>query len=126
MKIDQMYEDISQEHANKTVTFEQHSSLSSRQCSVHPCKYVDLYIGIRNGILEFENRFHLRVSTYEICYYVIIIMFRHASVMKKLIEVVSEGGRDLGVHEYILVFLKFIQAVIPTIEYDFTKSFHLH
>ena len=63
---------------------------------------------------------------YEICYYVIIIMFRHASVMKKLIEVVSEGGRDLGVHEYILVFLKFIQAVIPTIEYDFTKSFHLH
>jgi len=88
LKIDQMYEDISQEHANKTVTFEQHSSLSSRQCSVHPCK--------------------------------------HASVMKKLIEVVSEGGRDLGVHEYILVFLKFIQAVIPTIEYDFTKSFHLH
>ena len=66
------------------------------------------------------------MSTYEICYYVIIIIFRHASVMKKLIEVVSEGGRDLGVHEYILVFLKFIQAVIPTIEYDFTKSFHLH
>ena len=46
--------------------------------------------------------------------------------MKKLIEVVSEGGRELGVHEYILVFLKFIQAVIPTIEYDFTKSFHLN
>ena len=54
------------------------------------------------------------------------LYFRHASVMKKLIEVVSEGGRDLGVHEYILVFLKFIQAVIPTIEYDFTKSFHLN
>ena len=46
--------------------------------------------------------------------------------MKKLIEVVSEGGKDLGVHMYLLVFLKFIQAVIPTIEYDFTKSFHLN
>jgi ubiquitin-like-conjugating enzyme ATG3 len=51
---------------------------------------------------------------------------RHAQVMKKLIEVVSEGGKDLGVHMYLLVFLKFIQAVIPTIEYDFTKSFHLN
>lgn len=84
---EKMYEDLSQEHANKTVTFEQHTSLSSRQCSVHPC--------------------------------------RHAAVMKKLIETVQEGGRELGVHEYLLVFLKFIQAVIPTIEYDFTKSFHL-
>ena len=46
--------------------------------------------------------------------------------MKKLIEVVSEGGNDLSVHVYLLVFLKFIQAVIPTIEYDFTKSFHLN
>ena len=45
--------------------------------------------------------------------------------MKKLIETVQEGGRELAVHEYILVFLKFIQAVIPTIDYDFTKSFRL-
>ena len=82
----------------------------------------------RNFGIRFRIHFstHLRMPTYAICYYVIIIIFRHASVMKKLIEVVSEGGRDLGVHEYILVFLKFIQAVIPTIEYDFTKSFHLH
>jgi len=49
----------------------------------------------------------------------------HAEVMKKLIQTVQEGGRVLEVHEYILIFLKFIQAVIPTIEYDFTKSFHL-
>ena len=40
LTIEQMYEDISQEHANKTVTFEQHTSLSNRQCSVHPCKWV--------------------------------------------------------------------------------------
>lgn len=84
---DRIFEDLSQEHANKTVTFEQHSSLNSQQCSVHPC--------------------------------------RHAEVMKKLIQTVQEGGRVLEVHEYILIFLKFIQAVIPTIEYDFTKSFHL-
>ena len=41
---EQMYDDISQEHANKTVTFEQHSSLPSLQCSVHPCKYVQYLV----------------------------------------------------------------------------------
>ena len=52
------------------------------------------------------------------CYY-----FRHAAVMKKIIETVAEGGSELGVHMYIMIFLKFVQAIIPTIEYDFTRNF---
>lgn len=50
---------------------------------------------------------------------------RHADVMKKIIEMVAEGGGDLGVHMYLLIFLKFVQAVIPTIEYDYTRHFNL-
>lgn len=50
---------------------------------------------------------------------------RHAEVMKRLIDQLSENGRDLGVHQYLLVFLKFVQAVIPTIEYDYTRSVQL-
>ena len=57
LKIDQMYEDISQEHANKTVTFEQHSSLSSRQCSVHPCKYVLTIMLLWNMLLHNNHYF---------------------------------------------------------------------
>lgn len=34
----QIYEDISQDHANKTVTIEPHPHLSISQASVHPCK----------------------------------------------------------------------------------------
>ena len=45
--------------------------------------------------------------------------------MKKLIEVCAEGGNEIGVHVYLLIFLKFVQAVIPTIEYDFTRNFKL-
>lgn len=48
--------------------------------------------------------------------------FRHAEVMKKIIETVMEGGKELGVHMYLIIFLKFVQSVIPTIEYDFTQN----
>lgn len=48
---------------------------------------------------------------------------RHAEVMKKLIGTVADGGKELGVHMYLMIFLKFVQAVIPTIEYDYTRNF---
>lgn len=86
LTMEQMYEDISQDHAKKTVTVEAHPHLPPPpMCSVHPC--------------------------------------RHAEVMKKIIETVAEGGGELGVHMYLLIFLKFVQAVIPTIEYDYTRHF---
>jgi ubiquitin-like-conjugating enzyme ATG3 len=50
---------------------------------------------------------------------------KHADVMKKIIQTVAEGGSDLGVHMYLLIFLKFVQAVIPTIEYDYTRQFSM-
>ena len=50
---------------------------------------------------------------------------KHASTMKKLLDQIAEGGGELGVHQYLNVFLKFVQAIIPTIEYDFTQNFSL-
>ncbi|XP_054707318.1 ubiquitin-like-conjugating enzyme ATG3 [Uloborus diversus] len=86
LTIEEMYEDISQDHAKKTVTMETHPHLPGPpRASVHPC--------------------------------------RHAEVMKKIIQTVTEGGGDLGVHMYLIIFLKFMQAVIPTIEYDYTQNF---
>lgn len=88
LSVEEMYEDFSQDHANKTVTMESHSNLSGPpMASVHPC--------------------------------------RHAETMKKICETVLEGGGELGVHLYLIVFLKFMQAIIPTIEYDFTHNFTL-
>lgn len=88
LPIEEMYSDISQDHANKTVTSEEHPHIPGPpMASVHPC--------------------------------------RHAEVMKKIIQTVEDGGRELGVHLYLIVFLKFVQAVIPTIEYDYTRNFTL-
>ena len=88
LTVEEMYEDFSADHANKTITIEGHPHLPGPpQASVHPC--------------------------------------RHAQVMKKLIDQITEGGGELGVHMYLIVFLKFVQAIIPTIEYDFTQNFAL-
>lgn len=49
---------------------------------------------------------------------------KHADVIKRLVEQTAQGGRhDVQVHEYLLIFLKFVQSVLPTIEYDFTRQF---
>lgn len=45
--------------------------------------------------------------------------------MKRFIQIVEDGGRDLDVHMYLILFLKFVQTVIPTIEYDFTQNFSM-
>ncbi|XP_012279827.1 ubiquitin-like-conjugating enzyme ATG3 [Orussus abietinus] len=85
LSVEEMYEDVSQDHAKKTVTMETHPHLPGPpMASVHPC--------------------------------------RHAEVMKKIIETVMEGGGELGVHMYLIIFLKFVQSVIPTIEYDYTQN----
>jgi len=47
---------------------------------------------------------------------------RHADVIKRLIEQLADNGKELGVHQYLLIFLKFVQAVVPTIEYDYTRN----
>ncbi|XP_045619749.1 ubiquitin-like-conjugating enzyme ATG3 [Procambarus clarkii] len=88
LTVEEMYEDFSQDHANKTVTMETHPHVAGPpMASVHPC--------------------------------------RHAETMKKICETVLEGGGELGVHLYLIVFLKFVQAIIPTIEYDYTHTFTL-
>jgi ubiquitin-like-conjugating enzyme ATG3 len=45
---------------------------------------------------------------------------RHADVMKKMIERLADDGKYIRVDLYLYLFLKFISAVIPTIDYDFT------
>jgi len=49
---------------------------------------------------------------------------KHAEVIKRIIEQTAQGGRsEVEVHMYLLIFLKFVQSVLPTIEYDYTQQF---
>ncbi|KAM3569133.1 hypothetical protein VYU27_008764 [Nannochloropsis oceanica] len=51
---------------------------------------------------------------------------QHANVMKNIVRNLSqgrEGGREGGgprMDQYLFIFLKFLQSMIPTIDYDFT------
>lgn len=77
----QIFQDISQDHAKKTVTIEQHPHESITLASIHPCK--------------------------------------HANVMKKILDHMEESdGKALRVDQYLLLFLKFMSAVLPTMNYD--------
>ncbi|KAJ3194303.1 Arabinose-proton symporter (Arabinose transporter) [Irineochytrium annulatum] len=82
----QVFEDISQDHAKKTVTIETHPHENLSLASIHPC--------------------------------------RHGNVMKRLLDQMAESGNDteLRVDQYLLLFLKFMSSVLPTMEYDYTVS----
>ncbi len=45
---------------------------------------------------------------------------RHAEVMKKIVGTLTEGGRKAEPSQYLFIFLKFIQSVVPTMNYDTT------
>eukprot|EP00798_Chlamydomonas_sp_ICE-L_P017654 gene17654-24000_t len=81
---DQILEDVSEEHARKTITVEIHPNLSITAASIHPCK--------------------------------------HAEVMKKLVDNIIEAGKTFPIEHYLVLFLKFIASVVPTIQYDYTMS----
>lgn len=97
---EEIFEDIYSDYSNKTATIETHPFLGTPHVSIHPC--------------------------------------RHAEVMKKMIDRLNEKARDaieaagdkrveeaaisMRADLYLFVFLKFIAAVIPTVEYDFTTS----
>ncbi|KAJ8377516.1 hypothetical protein AAFF_G00259430 [Aldrovandia affinis] len=86
LSVDQMYEDISQDHVKKTVTIENHPHLPPRPCA--PCTPAE-----------------------------------HGSVWRGTEVFVFVTGSLTGDRRYLLIFLKFVQAVIPTIEYDYTRHF---
>jgi ubiquitin-like-conjugating enzyme ATG3 len=84
LSVEEMFEDVSQDNAKKTVTMEQHPHLGPSMLAVHPC--------------------------------------RHSDLMKKFINIAEEGGNELSVHSYLIIFLKFVQSVIPTINYDYSQN----
>lgn len=84
LKPQEIFKDISEDHARKTVTIDTHPAIGISQAYIHPCK--------------------------------------HAPVMKKIMDNLAQGGKELRVDQYLFLFLKFISAVIPTIEYDYTIS----
>lgn len=48
---------------------------------------------------------------------------KHAETMRRLADMYAAGdGKQLDSEHYLVLFLKFIASVIPTVEYDYTSS----
>lgn len=45
---------------------------------------------------------------------------QHGAAMKRVLEALQECNSVPSVDQYLFIFLKFLQSVIPTIEYDYT------
>nr|CDS27059.1 autophagy protein 3 [Hymenolepis microstoma] len=114
----QMFEDfrqvsLLQDHANKTITMEMHPHFTGVSMpSIHPCRQAELMKRLMDKMAGSSENNSSETST-------------AAQVETSLgaSNTESPQKRQLGVHQYLVVFLKFVQSVIPTIDYDFTRNF---
>mgnify|MGYP001028430829 FL=1 len=76
--------------------------------------YQDIYAEYAKKTVTIEKHPYLRLQVASIhpC--------KHSEVMKKMVDRLAEENVFLRVDLYLFVFLKFMSAVIPTINYDFT------
>lgn len=47
---------------------------------------------------------------------------KHAQVMKKIMDQYSEKGKELRPDQYLVIFLKFMSSIMPSIDYDHTMA----
>jgi ubiquitin-like-conjugating enzyme ATG3 len=81
----EIFEDISEDHARKTVTLDNHPHMENRTFAfIHPCK--------------------------------------HSAVIKSLIDRMVANNHVPRVDHCLFIFLKFMSAVIPTIDYDLSPG----
>ncbi|KAG6817499.1 hypothetical protein H0H87_008124 [Tephrocybe sp. NHM501043] len=129
----QIFQDISADHAHKTVTIEPFlHSASLQAASVHPCKHASVMKKViermNNSVVE-EQLSRKKTSSTSV----------GKEVSKKkwpFTRKASGSGKDdkalagdedevegMRVDFYLVVFLKFIASIVPTIEVDSTTSF---
>lgn len=112
---------FSQDHANKTITMEMHPHFTGVSMpSIHPCRQAELMKRLMDkmaGSSEDESVEAAQGNAVGSSTITQVATSAGAS------DIESQQKRQLGVHQYLMVFLKFVQSVIPTIDYDFTRNF---
>jgi ubiquitin-like-conjugating enzyme ATG3 len=95
-----IFDDISREHAHKTVTIESHPHLEMPMASIHPCRHAH----VMKRIIAFTEA--------------------HKRQENQRADATTTAEEDvvIRVDQYLIVFLKFMSTVLPTIDYDYTMS----
>ena len=79
----------------------------------------DIMLEYIDKTVSIENHPHTSVNS------ISIHPCKHSVLLLKMIENYENAGKKLEVHMSILLFLKFLHSVVPTIEYDFTMDINL-
>ncbi|TDL26015.1 hypothetical protein BD410DRAFT_784028 [Rickenella mellea] len=122
----QVFQDISADHAFKTVTIEAFPHSKSLQAaSVHPCKHASVMKKViermNAGVVEEQRRLSggSATPTKEGKKW----PFRKSSGNKEEKTPNDDDVEGMRVDFYLVVFLKFIASIVPTIEVDSTTAF---
>ncbi|KAI0066007.1 hypothetical protein BV25DRAFT_1820853 [Artomyces pyxidatus] len=122
----QIFQDVSADHAFKTVTIETFPHSGTLQAaSVHPCKHASvmkkLIERMNAGVVE-EQKAQRKSGSKDAKKK---WMFRRASGNGKDDKPLpdDEDVEGMRVDFYLVVFLKFIASIVPTIEVDSTTAF---
>eukprot|EP00770_Monocercomonoides_exilis_P015269 MONOS_16819.1-p1 / transcript=MONOS_16819.1 / gene=MONOS_16819 / organism=Monocercomonoides_exilis_PA203 / gene_product=unspecified product / transcript_product=unspecified product / location=Mono_scaffold01171:752-2188(-) / protein_length=301 / sequence_SO=supercontig / SO=protein_coding / is_pseudo=false len=102
---EQIFEDISEEHAKKTVTMEKHHHLDVLYASIHPCKHahtMKMMMEMAKEAKKEQNKLKAEAS---------------GSAPSE-----DDSEEPIPVDQYFIYFLKFISTICPTMDIDFTVS----
>ena len=132
----QIFQDVSADHAFKTVTIEPFPHSATLQAaSVHPCKHASVMKKViermNAGVVEEQRRLHASSSsgsTNSTSKEKKKWGFRRVVSGKDSSSNNGAGAEDdaaegMRVDFYLVVFLKFIASIVPTIEVDSTTAF---
>lgn len=100
-----IFDDISQEHAHKTVTIENHPGLDIPMASIHPCRHAH----VMKRIINFTETYQHQPNN-------------DNNNNNKDDDRASQEISIVRVDQYLVIFLKFMSTVLPTVDYDYTMS----
>lgn len=143
LKPQQVFEDVSADHANKTVTIEPFPhSTSLTLASVHPCKHASVMRKViermNAGMIEEQRKSHQSPGASSstaapasggskkwIGGALRRVTGGGTASAEKSPVATNDGEEEDGmkVDWYLVVFLKFLSSIVPTIELDSTSSF---
>lgn len=142
---DQINEDVSADHAGKTITPETHPLTGVANLSIHPCRHASTMKRLLDSMLEREmelaaearGRLEAQLKREQEEKDADLVKWQgllpatqntagststaSAVVIPKDEDVANAALRKkMPVESYLFLFLKFIASVLPTIEYDYT------
>ncbi|CCK69813.1 Atg3p KNAG_0D00610 [Huiozyma naganishii CBS 8797] len=113
---DEMFEDITKEYRHKTATIEKLPFYKGTviSVSIHPCKHANVMKVLLEKIRQVKKRERDQTEQSQL---------QSTESMEDDWEDLQDDINDtLRVDQYLVVFLKFITGIIPSIEHDYTME----